>query len=266
MDEGFLGTASLYDGYFAAWDPASGEVTWTGPKGSSSTGAPSAVQAADLNADGLPDLVGLTADGVVWVHDVHGQSLVWKSTTLGQATALEVAQLDGAGRPEIVVGAGTRVVAYRWSDAAQTFLEAASATVSSVADLAVGDCDGDGAPEVYALVGGYYGNDSREVVAFDASLVKRGQFTLTQAASSLYVEDLGTARKNLAVAVAVPPSSYVYGGDPYALAVLDPTTGDEIWRSPLLFGQVPRESVSWLRPGERWQLSIGTGRSMTLTR
>jgi len=266
VDEVFLGTASLYDGYFAAWDPATGQVAWSGTRGSSAAGAPTAVQAADLDADGFPDLVGLTSDGVVWVHDVRNQRLVWKSTTLGQATALEVAQLDGAGRPELVVGAGTRLVVFRWSDAAQSFLEVSTATVSSVADLAVGDCDGDGAAEVYALVGGYYGNDSREVVAFDAALVKRGGFTLPQAASSLYVEDLGTARKNLAVALAAPLTSSSYGRDPHVLAVLDPSSGAEVWRSPLLFGPVPRESATWLRMGGRWVISLGTGRSMTLTR
>lgn len=268
IDEVFVGTASHYDGYFAAWDPATATVTWTSPQATSSD-APAAVRAADLSGDGHPDMVGLTNAGVIWVWDVRNASLVWKSTSLGAANALEIVELDGAGRPEIVVGAGTRIVVYRWSDAAGLFLEAASAAIPGTdtwrrtVDLAAGDCDGDGTPEVYALVGSSF--QSSAVVVYDATLRRLGEFTLPVTASSLHVEDLGTSRKNLAVSLPVGTSTG-YGGEPHVLAAIDPSTGDEIWRSPLLFGAVPRDSVSWIQQGGRWHLVLGTDRSMVMTR
>jgi len=263
LDEVFVpvGTWWHQDDTFAAWSPATGSFTWTAPALTSYDMAV-ATRAADLNSDGHPDLVGITGNGVIWVWDVFNQALIWKSIGFGWVRSVEIADLDGSGRPEIVVGNGSRIMIYRWSDPAGLFLEVASVAKDHY-DLAVGDCDGDGVPEVYALGERTY--DGAKVTVFDTSLAEIRRFTVPPYTSSLHVEDLGTPRKNLAVAFpSVGP--YDSGSDPWVFAVIDPVTGIEIWRSPALVGAVYQDSAHWYPWGGRWHLALGTGRSMTVTR
>jgi hypothetical protein len=267
VDELFVGSASTYDGFFAAWDPATDTLPWKSSPltGSSYSEGVVAVAAADLNADGFPDLAGLTFGGSIWIQDVRNQTLIWKSTSLGSASALRVADLDGDGQPEVVAVAGGRVVSYRWSAQAALFLEAAAFSAPRALDLAVADCDGDGTPEVYLLEGpgSYWGTDST-VSRLDASLAPLGSFTLPLRATALFVEDLGGARRNLAVAAVVPLDASSSSGRNVVMAV-DPITGAEIWRSPDLFGPVTRASATWFQRGGAWRLAFGAGRSMYLT-
>jgi VCBS repeat protein len=260
VDEVFLGTASLYSPYFLAYDVASDTVAWTSAYGSSSGVV--AVAAADMDADGFPDLVGLTSDGYVWIHDVRDQTLLWKSISLGWAAAMEVSDIDRDGTPEIVVSAGSRLVAYRWSAQAATFVEVASAPLAGVTDLAVGDCDADGAPEIYALGGATYSGSS-SVTRLDGALVPLGSFTADGTAQSLFVEDVGAGRKNLALGLADP---YAYGTAPGLLVAVDPVTGAEEWRSPPLWGTVTADGAHWLDLGGSRRIAFATSTSMYLTR
>ncbi len=267
VDELLLATAATYDPRFSAWDPATGAVFWTSSAMSSSfSSTTTGLAAADMDLDGFPDLVAIGTDGALWIHDVHGQTLLWKSVSLGSGGALAIADLDGDGRPEVVAAAGGRVVAYGWVAAADQFVEVASyspATSGAVLDVVAGDCDGDGVPEVYVLgTSGTWYDSPTAVTRLDAGLVPQGSFPVARA-SALFIEDLGTARKNLAAAVSVAPVNY--GEALQHLVALDPVSGTEIWRSPALYGQVSRGSATWLQVGGAWRLALGTERSMYLT-
>ena len=110
VDEAFLATASLYDGYFVAWDFAAGAAAWTSP---ANIGNGRAMVHADLNGDGAPDLVAITSQGYVHAYDVKHATLLWKSTSIGSGVDVAVADLDGDGVPEIVALTSTRLVLFR---------------------------------------------------------------------------------------------------------------------------------------------------------
>jgi len=257
VDEAFLSTASYYDPYFVGWDFAAGRAEWSSGAG---MGSGVAMTAADLNGDGAPDLVTIDSAGLITAHDVAGSALLWKSTSLGSGTNdVEVADVDGDGRPEIVALGGGKLVVFRRATSGPTpWLEAASVAVAGT-DLAVGDCDGDGAPELYVLVGDYSGGN--QVARYDGALKPLGSFAVSGAVS-LFVEELGAPRKNLLLARG---SSYPYAGASVIEAV-DPIRGDLVWRSPPLWGTVPRNSLSSvdLGPAGR-RIAFGTSLGMYVT-
>ena len=99
-------------------------------------------------------------------YDVRNDALIWTGPTLGSGRDIAIAELDGGGRPELVVAAADRLRVYS-RDGQPSFAEAAitAGALSDLRDLEVGDVDGDGVVELFAL------HDSpARVRRFDASL------------------------------------------------------------------------------------------------
>jgi hypothetical protein len=260
VDEAFLATASLYDGYLVAWDFLAGAPAWTSPAG---IGNGRAVVAADLNGDGAPDLVTVTSEGYVMAYDVLHAALIFKSTSIGTGVSVAVADLDGSGDEKIVALTASRLVVFHKAPSGPVpWLEGDSIAVSGV-DLAVADCDGDGLPEIYLLTGTYSG--AVTVHRFDGTLAETGSFAVRGAAQSLFVEDLGFARKNLVLGKSDP---YGSSGAPSVLEAVDAVTGGRIWTSPPLAGTVPRASLRYVDlDGDGYrEIAFGTSTGMHLTR
>ncbi|MGZ6099034.1 MAG: PKD domain-containing protein, partial [Myxococcaceae bacterium] len=107
VDEAYLGTADLYTGYVGSWSFALGAPGW---RSGSDTGNVTGLARADLNGDGHPDIVAITADGYVEAYDVRSQALIWKSTRMsGSGQAVAVADLDGDGVAELVALTDSRL-------------------------------------------------------------------------------------------------------------------------------------------------------------
>jgi hypothetical protein len=260
VDEIFVATANLYDGYAVAWDFAAGAAEWTSPADFDDGRA---MTHADLNGDGAPELVGVNASGFVQVYDVPNARLLWKSTALsGYGVDVEVADVDRDGTLEIVALSSSRLVLFRAAASGPVpWVESASVAVEGM-DLAIADGDGDGAPELYVLVGTYAGSS---VWRFDGALTALGSFAVRGTALSLFVEDLGFPRKNLVLGKG---DSWSYGGVPGTLEAVDATTGAQIWQSPPLWGYVPRNSLGYVDldgDGLR-EIAFGTSSGMHLTR
>jgi hypothetical protein len=255
VEEIFVATADLYDGYAVAWDFAAGAAEWTAP---ADFGNGRAMTHADLNGDGAPDLVAITASGYVQAYDVRNATLLWKSTSLNGGADVEVADVDGDGALEIVALSSARLVLFREAASGPVpWLESISVAVAGN-DLAIADCDGDGAPELYVLAGS-------SVLRFDGALAPLGSFTVRGTALSLFVEDLGFARKNLVLGKG---DSWAYGGAPSTLEAVDAVTGAQVWQSPPLWGNVPRNSLGYVDldgDGLR-EIAFGTSSGMYLTR
>lgn len=261
VDEAFLATASLYDGYVVAWDFAAGAAAWSSPPG---TADGRAIVAADLNADGAPDLVTITSDGYVVAYDPLHQTLLFKSTSIGAGVDLAVADLDGSGTPEIVALSTGRVVVFeKASSGPVPWLERASVTLSGGVDLEVADCDRDGTPEIYVLVAPFWSGETT-VHRLGATLASAGTFAVPYPATSLHVEDLGPSRRNLILA----KSGGSYGAaTPVTLEAVDAVTGGRIWQSPPLWGTVPPNSLHYVgADGGGRAIAFGTTLGMYLTR
>jgi RHS repeat-associated protein len=130
----------------------------------------SEMAAGDIDGDGLPEIIAVHADGNGLIALEHDGTLKWRSETapmpsfnLGSILytgAVSIANLDGAGRPEIIVGATVFDADGRLLGRGQTMGGTTGGTGLRSAISAVADIDLDGTPELvagptaYRLAGG----------------------------------------------------------------------------------------------------------------
>jgi hypothetical protein len=216
-----------------------------------------------VNEDGYADLVGLTSQGYIDVHDVHGQSLLWRSTQLGNGVALAVSDLDDDGEEEIIVALIGRIVVYGKALIGSSYLERASIALTGAVDLVAADLNGDNDQEIYVLRQDSWGANATLAV-LDSQLQAVRTVPLGVPATALFVEQSAFARKNLVLAVGgnFPVST------PAQLWAIDPTTGVDVWRSPELAGSLPPDSLYFVDvdgDGDR-EISFATTDGMYHTR
>lgn len=135
-------------------------------------GAPEDVVVLDLNGDGLDDLLFATRNESrlsVFMNRSAGLgelafSIRYDFAAPDEPSALAVDDLDGDGRPDVVVASTTEnlVALYLNATAIGDLVPAFAArrdrpTIEKPTDLALTDLDGDGLPEL-AVVGGSYGS------------------------------------------------------------------------------------------------------------
>jgi hypothetical protein len=257
-DSILLGTATLYQGYFAVYDFAGDAKTWT----SAQVGDGVAVTHADLNHDSVDDVIGITSQGYVYAWDVHHQTLLWTSTQLSGGRDVAAVDLDGDGVPEIIALDQTRVVVYKYAGAAG-YVEAYS-YMASASNLLVADTDGDGVPEIFLLNAYSLVSGDGTITQLNGSLQVLHQY-MVPFAQSLDLEQSAFGRKNLIVSIANPNLIYNHAS---RIAVIDPTAGTMIWQSPYVIGSVPAHSVSfydWNGDGQL-EMAFGTDDAMYVTR
>lgn len=237
-DEALVATSSLYDGYFTAWDFDRNSAEWTSGTG---VGGGVAVVSGDVNADGFPDLVALTREGHVRIHDVKNQVLVWESTDLGNGVDVQLADVDGDGVKEVIALADTALHVYAKAPSGPAaYLLRGTVSVSSGMDLLVADLDGDLSQELYVLQAPW--SQAATVRRFDGALATTASFAAPVDTSSLHAEALGSGRRNLLLGVG---GSWSSSPATVTLRAVDPSSGAEVWRSPPLPGTVSKNSVSF---------------------
>ncbi len=112
----------------------------------------------DIDGDGRPEIVVATDwlyDGVIEAYKFSAQNqfaLAWTNKTRpsSEFTAVEVADVDGDGKPEVVGAAGGLLYAYDQASGAEKWRTLLSMQASA-SELLVGDFDSDGAMELAAL-------------------------------------------------------------------------------------------------------------------
>lgn len=249
IDELFIGMTDTYDGNFGAYDFAARSLEWQSPQFSQSAAV---AKQADMNGDGYADLVGLTGNPMGWsdveasveVYDVHAQALIWRSPPISRSVALALSDLDNDGKQEIVVALLDRLVIYGQNSTATAYVERASNAFPNSTDLAVADLDGDSKPEIYVL--GSTGNGNQTLNAFDVDLQPIRSVPLSVRATALYVEQSAFARKNLLLAVAHRTRQAYPALSHAELWAIDPVSGTDVWRSPILLGTVPLNSLHFV--------------------
>jgi hypothetical protein len=260
VDSVLLGAANGYTPYFTAFDFASSVKQWSSPQLS---GAGVAVTHADVNGDGVPDLIGITNDGHLYAWDVRGQNLIWSLSGIGNGMDVAVGDVYGDGNQEVIALTTTQVLVFTQSPAGLT--QKASYPVTGT-ELLVADTNGDGKAEIYVLVSSF-GSSNTSVYQLDGSLTLQNSYPLPSAdagVTSLYLEDSAFPRKNIVVALGT--NSYSYSVAP-TLEVIDPTSGAQIWQSPPLRGYVPPNSLNFydLTGSGQLQMVFGTSVGMYVT-
>ena len=105
---------------------------------------------ADLNYDGVPDVVFGTRDGQVFALDGKDGSALWHQR-LGHAALNAMADIhdvDGDGHPEVIATAMTDPARIRLLDRHGQEIWTAEADYAEITDLAFGDVTGDGVTEI----------------------------------------------------------------------------------------------------------------------
>jgi hypothetical protein len=259
-DEVFLAsqlyTNSTDNAVYLSYDFWRNTTEWSSQNLIGETGA-LGISHGDLNGDGKDDVAVMTAEGVVRVFDVVARSLLWESAPLPFGRDVIIDNLDGAGRPELVVAADERVIVY--SANGSSFVQTnSSGQLPGLFDIEVGDTDGDGQHEIFALYRDLSGPGMR-IRRFGPNMQQLNDFALPWPAYGLVIERSTAARKNLLMSEA-----QLF---PHLIAV-DARNGAEVWRSPALIESVYKDSVHFVDPAGNGnsQIAVATGVGVLLTR
>lgn len=111
------------------------------------------VGALDFDGDGKAEMVGAQSWSFLWAFDVDTQLPKWSYSAFN-LDALRVADVDGDGKSEIILGDAQWGNVYALDPATQTVKWSIANPEHGVSDVAVADVDGDGQNEV-VWCGGY---------------------------------------------------------------------------------------------------------------
>ena len=118
------------------------------PQWTWSYGFGSRLAAADIDGDGMKELIVAEGWQYVWAYDVDRQLPKWSISTSQDIGALFVTDIDGDGSPEILVGQGQWGSIIAFDPVTQQQKWAVPNPEHGVTNIAVGDVDGDGASEL----------------------------------------------------------------------------------------------------------------------
>ncbi len=232
----------------------------------------------NMTGNTVPDLVAITSfnqqntdpaeDGHIYIYNILTGTTEWVSTGLAGGVDIEVADLDNDGINEIIAASNQRIIIYS-SDPAQiplTPLPHKAIVFPAIKDLVIADTDADTANEleIYVLV---EENNTSVIYQLDIELEELASYTLTNKATSIHLEDIGTGRKNLVVNI--PNAANSSGVSSSWLSVIDPGTGQEIISSPEIIGSVPINSLHYSNTdgnSSTYEMAFGTSDGMYLTR
>ncbi len=268
VDEVFLTTSELYDGYFVAYDVASDTVEWTS---ASDIGKGKAVAHADLNNDGFDDLLAITTNGYIHAYDVRNSVLIWKSSRLPEYEVYDVAaaDLDGDGVLEIITTSTDTISVYEYENSSFTYVLRHQETLIDVNSLEIGDVTGDGIAEIIVTTAmSFVFRDPSNITVFDGvTFVKKGSYS-TASVTDLTIAPCVTPPCHLLVAVSEDVDGGSYDASINNVVLLDALSGQEVWRSPPLIGPVQANSMQYADTNSdgNQELILGTSRVMYVTK
>jgi hypothetical protein len=190
------------------------------------------VDVGDVNGDGVAKIVGVVNGTSVTVFSATLKSPLWQLATgsISGTSALKVANLDGVGPAEILVGDAQwgNVSVYRYNTSTQTadLVSQTNSLGDGVSAIAAGDVDGDGQME---MIWGsdYYssGPDTLAIASWTSTPIIKWQ-----GPDGAVLDGPFVGAKNGLIAAgqnrfmfATPSTNNAYGGE--RVVALDPTTG-----------------------------------------
>ena len=189
----------------------------------------SIVDVGDVNGDGVAKIVGVGNGTSVTVFSATLKSPLWQIATgsISGTSALKVANLDGVGPAEILLGDAQwgNVSVYRYNTTTQTadLVSQTNSLGDGVSAIAAGDVDGDGQMEMI-WGSSYYGPDTLAIASWTATPVVKWQ------GPDAVLDGPFVGAKNGLIAAgknrfmfATPSTHDSYSGE--RVIALDPTTG-----------------------------------------
>jgi len=263
--EALLPTADAADYHVTAYDVFAGRTEWSFTTEQGDT-PPELIAHGDLTGDGRDDVAALTIQGMLYAFDPAHQTL-WRrpGQVIPFAAGLAITDLDGDGVREIVAGTSNAILVYARDGTGLSYTERARySSQDTIVDLEVGDSDGDGSDDIFALTSPNSFNGSKQIVHLGPDLSWRGSFRPAFDAETIAIEPSPFARKNLVL------STYreTFFGRRGQLVTVDATWGDEVSRSPALLVEANRDGVHYLDvAGDgRLRLSLTDSFGMLITR
>jgi hypothetical protein len=256
--EALLASSSGGTAYHRAYDFFGDNVEWGATFASTLNGV--AVAHGNLTGDTRAELVSIDEDGVVRGYEIGTNTLFWTSPMLTNGRDVAIAELNGGGWPEVVVAAADRVRVFsRDGGASYAQTRSNASSLPGLRDIEVGDVDGDGVVEIFALYGLEGAVPPTSVQRLDATLSVQGGFDYWRWARELTLERSSFARKNLVLVETIE-------GD--QIVVVDSDSGHEIWESPTLLGSIARDGVHFIDVGGdgTLRISVATSLGLYLTR
>lgn len=255
-DEVFMSVADRLEPAVGAYDFFAGELVYRSAP--PPTYAAIDIDHGDFNGDGNEDLVALTENGWLDVYDVFAGALLFSEQIPPGGEAVAVADLDGAGPPEIIATTYEQVLVFSRASTTEPFVRRYEAGPFHFAgDLTAGDVDDDGRVDLFL---GYRGVDSYVVQRFNERLEPGARLALDAQPSSLSIESSGFGRKNL-----IGTFSEAEG---WRLRAFDSLLGEEVWRSPPIHGPFAPNSVHFvdIAGDGAFRIAFGTYDGVFLTR
>ena len=262
VDDVFLSTEYTGDPFFTVREITGDLERWRSPEVAATA---IAIENADVTGDGRDEFIAVQEHtGDILVYDIARNTLVWEND--GVSLAIALADIDADGALELIAGQDNGAVATFRMTADGGFeqlayFEPILFQPTYIAHIAVGDTDGDGEVEIFTMDNDHI---TKHVMRLSKDLQLLSRFEASGDMVGLYLEPPGAGQRNLILAES-RNSRRAAGARLYGV---DPVTGVEVWRSPLLMGAVSPGSLQHVDvdgDGEL-EMTLGTEFGVMITR
>lgn len=265
IDEVFVGTGESYSPYLSIYDPDLNfsNLAYT----ETNLATIDQITSADINNDGHLDLVALGRISYFYIYDVFNSTLLWKGTSSGELISesnrdIHVTDLNNDGSDEIII-LTTENLYIHSKDLNGNISLVRSIGIKNGSLLSVGHIDGDNQLDI-TVVHSNQDESMRQITTYTPELVEQYNFTTDLPIIGLQIEEFGEFPKNFTVSVAT------YNQYPHSegyIGVINPKTGGEVMRSPLL-SMPSSKAIQYVDVDSDGmpEISYGTKDSLNITR
>jgi hypothetical protein len=273
-DDVLFGTNENYSTNFvASYDLLSQSEQWRRTT-SSGYSSQHLLACADFNSDGHTDVASYSGSSyTLSIDDAFNQMLLWSGGPSLSLSQLLAGDTDGDGKPELFTVSTPELRKFSPTGGGYsndgTFSMPYDPFLATKPIVSLVDVDGDLRPEIVVAAANsdwILGQPTTTtLIVVNSNLTERSRATYPGIITALAPERIGNGQ--VLAAVAENAASYSSQPAKHRVAVVDLSSGQWVWRSPLLLGPVMPDSLHYdaSMPGDG-SISIGTSAAMYITR
>ncbi len=260
----FLASADLYNGFFTVLNLNDSSNVWGGAGGEYSNNI-GVVAAADINGDGFEEAIYSDSFNLAII-DIYAQTLLWSSGDLGSYIVdIVPANIDEDTDFELVVSTNNELLVFNWSGGA--YSQQLSVSGSGCQRVVIGELNANLGADIVCLHPASYFSNQSSLTIYDAGLQIQSELTIDGRITDMALTD-EVEQQGLLVANVDYSNGYsYYDVSTKNISLLSLDTGNLIWSSPNLLGEVPNRSMyAFSDEGGRQRLTFATTNAMYITR